>query len=110
MSDSQGPKSTSIPSWQRQEPSSLPTQPDNTPPPQEQTEQEQSPEPRTSLIDQASEFLKDESIRDAPIERKKLFLESKGLTEAEINNLLEIQHTPEAAVVEDRGMERTEAT
>lgn len=106
MSDSDGPKSNGIPSWQRQEPSNVPEQPANTPP-REQAEQ-QPPEPRASLIEQASQFLQEDSIRDAPIERKKLFLESKGLTETEIDDLLEIQHAPEAAVMEDYGIERRE--
>lgn len=105
MSDSQGPKAKGKPSWQQQEPSSLPEHPDNTPA-SEQTEQEQRSEPRASLIENASEFLKDESIRDAPIERKRIFLESKGLTEPEIDNLLEMQHPHEAAAMEDDGIER----
>ena len=107
MSDPSEPKSKDHPSRQRQEPSNQPKHPDNTPPP-EQAEQEQPLEPRASLIDNASEFLKDDSIQDAPIERKKLFLESKGLTEAETDKLLETQHTREAAVTEDHGIERRE--
>lgn len=82
----------------------MPEHPDNTPA-NEQTEQEQQSEPRASLIENASEFLQDESIRDAPIERKKLFLESKGLTKPEIDSLLEIQEAP---VTEDHGIERQE--
>ena len=108
MSDSEGPKSKGIPSWQRKEPSSLPEQPDNAP--TQKPAEEQPPEPRASLIEKASKFLEEDSIRDAPIERKKLFLESKGLTETEIDDLLEIQHTPEAAVMEDYGIERQEAS
>ncbi|CAF9935800.1 MAG: hypothetical protein ALECFALPRED_006558 [Alectoria fallacina] len=108
MSDSEGPKSNGIPSWQRQEPSNLPPQPDNAPP-KEQAEQ-QPPEPRASLIERACQFLQEDSIRNAPIERKKLFLESKGLTETEIDDLLEIEHAPEAAVMEDYGIERREAS
>lgn len=104
MGDSQGPKAKGRPPWQQQESSSLPEDTDNTPA-NEQTEQEQLSEPRASLIENASEFLKDDSIRDAPIERKKVFLESKGLTKAEIDSLLEIQ---EATVTEDHGIERQE--
>ena len=95
MSDFEGPKPKSIPSWQRQG--------------EEPTEQE-SLEPRTSLLEKASKFLEEDSIRDAPIERKKLYLESKGLSESEINDLLEIQQTPEAAVMEDYGIEQQEAS
>lgn len=97
-----------IPSWQRQEPSSLPERPDNSP--TQEPAEEQPLEPRGSLIEKATKFLEEDSIHDAPIERKKLFLESKGLTEIEIDNLLEIQHTPEAAVMEDYGIERQEAS
>ena len=104
MSDSEDPKSKDIPSWQQQGPSSVPAQPDSAPR-QERAEQ-QPPESRASLIEKASKFLEDDSIRDAPIERKKLFLGSKGLTEPEIDELLEIQHTPEAAVMEDDGITR----
>ena len=93
MSDSQGPKPNGIPSWQRQDPSSPSNQPDAIPP-QEQAEPEQAPESRASLIQTASDFLKDESIRDAPTEEKKLFLESKGLSKAEIDDLLGIELAP----------------
>ncbi|KAL9132566.1 MAG: hypothetical protein Q9175_006258 [Cornicularia normoerica] len=104
MSDPEGPNPKGTPSWQRQEPSNLPKQSDQIPP---QEPAKQGPhEPKASLIEKASKFLEADSIRDAPIERKKLFLESKGLTQPEIDALLEIQHTPEAAVMEDYGTER----
>lgn len=109
MSGSEDPKSKGIPSWQRQEPSSSPNQPNNNTTAGEPTKQA-SHEPRASLIEKASKFLEDDSIRDAPIERKKLYLETKGLRESEINELLEIQQTPEAAVMEDYGIERQEAS
>ncbi len=108
MSDSQGPKSKSIPSWQREKSSSSPERPDS-PPTQEQAEQK-PPESRASLIEKASKFLEDDSICNAPIERKKLYLESKGLTETEIDDLLEIQRTPEAAIMEDYVIAREEAS
>ena len=108
MSDSEGPKSRGIPSWQRQEPLDLPERPDNIP--TQETAEEQPPEPRASLIEKATKFLEEDFIRDAPIERKKVFLESKGLTEIEIDDLLEIQHSPEAAVMEDYGIERQQTS
>ena len=108
MGDSDGPKPKTIPTWQHQEVSRAPEQPAN-PPPQEPA-QKNPPEPRASLIESASKFLEDDSIRDAPIERRKQFLESKGLTGAEIDELLEIQPTPEAAVVEDYGAEQEEVS
>ncbi|KAM0801510.1 peroxisomal membrane anchor protein conserved region-domain-containing protein [Usnea florida] len=108
MGDNDGPKPKVIPTWQRQESSKVPEQLANTPP--QESVQHQHPESRASLIESASKFLEDESIRNAPIERKKLFLESKGLTAAEIDELLEIQHTPEAAVVEDNGPQQEEVS
>ena len=108
MSDFDGPKPKAIPTWQRQEASRVPDQPANTPP--QEHAQHQPPESRASLIESASKFLEDDSIRNAPIERKKLFLESKGLTAAEIDELLEIQHTSEAAVMEDNEAEQEDAS
>ncbi len=108
MSDSEGPKTKATPSWQRQEPSSTPKQTDDTPP-QNPAEQD-SPEPRAPLIDSASKFLEDDAIRDAPIERKKLFLESKGLTEAQVDDLLEFRQPPKAATEDDNGLEPHEAS
>lgn len=83
----------------------MPKQPDNT-----EAAEPETPEPRDSLIEKASRFLQEDPIRDAPIERKKLFLESKGLTETEIDTLLEFRHTPEVAVMEDYGIERPDAS
>ena len=45
---------------------------------------------RHSLLDQASQFLLHDDIRDAPRERKVTFLESKGLRPAEIDELLDV--------------------
>lgn len=70
-------KSPSIPSWQQR--------PENSPAEQSSSDEYAS---RQNLIDQASRFLEDDSIRDAPTARKVSFLESKGLTSEEIENLL----------------------
>ncbi|RAL17803.1 peroxisomal membrane protein PEX14 [Aspergillus homomorphus CBS 101889] len=43
---------------------------------------------RPALLDQAAKFLQDDSIRDAPMDRKRVFLESKGLRDDEIDLLL----------------------
>ncbi|PYH44847.1 peroxisomal membrane protein PEX14 [Aspergillus saccharolyticus JOP 1030-1] len=43
---------------------------------------------RSELLDQAAKFLEDDSIREAPIEQKRTFLESKGLSSDEIDVLL----------------------
>ena len=109
MSDSEGPKSKGIPPWQRLEPSSLPEQPDGTPTPE--PAEPDSAEPKTSLIGKASQFLQEDSIRDAPIERKKLFLESKGLSNIESDELLEIRPATEAAAATGGyGKERPDAS
>jgi hypothetical protein len=42
----------------------------------------------TDLLEQASRFLEDPSIRDAPRERKVAFLESKGVKHEEVESLL----------------------
>ncbi|EEH11507.1 peroxin 14/17 [Histoplasma capsulatum G186AR] len=51
---------------------------------------------RETLIEQASVFLEDESIRDAPADKKIAFLESKGLENADIQKLLRVPRSPEA--------------
>ena len=106
MSDSEGSKSKRIPSWQLEKP---PESPENTPP-QISGERSGNDEARQSLLKSAAKFLEDKDIRDAPVERKKSFLDSKGLTEDEIQSLLQNydqeQHTPEAEVMEDYGIEK----
>ncbi|KAI1923951.1 hypothetical protein LOZ66_004263 [Ophidiomyces ophidiicola] len=47
-----------------------------------------SPPDEATLLDQASRFLQDESIRDAPTDKKIAFLESKGLKKEIIQKLL----------------------
>lgn len=88
-------KSPSIPSWQQQSGS----------PPSNQSPSSQSPSSddapastsRQDLLDQGSKFLEDESIRDASTDRKVSFLESKGLTSDEIQQLLGVSRNPEAS-------------
>ncbi|KAL4870124.1 peroxisomal membrane anchor protein conserved region-domain-containing protein [Aspergillus spectabilis] len=86
MSDSDSKRS--IPSWQQQH--SAPS-----PPPTDDKDAVNDAD-RSTLIQQASEFLKDDSIRDAPTNRKISFLESKGLTSSEIDSLLGVSRNPEA--------------
>ncbi|KAL9126701.1 MAG: hypothetical protein Q9217_004281 [Psora testacea] len=43
---------------------------------------------RASLLEKASKFLKDPDIRDAPSEKKQSFLQSKGLSHSETEQLL----------------------
>lgn len=94
MGDSNSKNSSStasIPSWQLGESSDAPaiTADDD----QDQTNnssQTESPPARISLVEQASKFLEDKSIKDAPVELKIKFLESKGLDHNQIANLLGI--------------------
>jgi hypothetical protein len=48
---------------------------------------------RASLLESASKFLRHKDFLDAPIERKTAFLEEKGLTREEINDILQTQNT-----------------
>ena len=89
-------KPLSIPSWQ---------QPNNTaaessasaPPSQSSDDNTTTPTtPRPALLEQATKFLEDESIRDASTDRKVAFLETKGLRKDEIDSLLGISRNDEA--------------
>ncbi|KAJ9645918.1 hypothetical protein H2199_002961 [Coniosporium tulheliwenetii] len=98
-----------IPAWQQaQTPSninssSLGTQQSPPPPPPppaqppstvleapgaEESTESSSTQEQPSLIEQASKFLEDPSIKDAPRERKVAFLQSKGLSSDDIQTLL----------------------
>ncbi|PYH32626.1 uncharacterized protein BO87DRAFT_378116 [Aspergillus neoniger CBS 115656] len=92
MADSK-PKPSSIPSWQQPNNASNPDN-DNSESTSSPTSDDTS---RSALIEQAAKFLEDESIRDAPTDRKVTFLQSKGLREDEINTLLGISSTPKAS-------------
>ncbi|PYH77947.1 hypothetical protein BO82DRAFT_318372, partial [Aspergillus uvarum CBS 121591] len=81
------PKS-SIPEWQKSNASSENSNTDTTTNPSADNDTEDRP----ALLDQAAKFLQDDSIRDAPIDRKRTFLESKGLRNDEIDLLL--SHSP----------------
>ncbi|KAL4803540.1 peroxisomal membrane anchor protein conserved region-domain-containing protein [Aspergillus unguis] len=78
----------SIPAWQQQH-SASPSTSDG--------DDTASQVDRTTLLEQASKFLQDDSIRDAPTDRKVSFLESKGLTSTEIDSLLGVSRNPEAS-------------
>jgi hypothetical protein len=49
---------------------------------------DQNPSEDTDLLEQASLFLEDPAIRDAPREKKAAFLESKGVRDKDIESLL----------------------
>ncbi|EAU38021.1 conserved hypothetical protein [Aspergillus terreus NIH2624] len=88
MSDSK-PK-PSIPQWQQQQQQQPPSATSSTSPSSDDTSS------RATLVEQASKFLQDDSIRDAPLDRKISFLESKGLRNDEIEGLLGVARNPEA--------------
>ena len=108
MSGSNGTKRRGIPSWQTEDSASSHTS-RNAPESDADAEQDLKPE---TLRQQAAKFLEDEDVRTASIERKKAFLGSKGLTEEEVQDLLQDQgqlqkqHAPEAEVMEDYGIEK----
>ncbi|KAJ5164473.1 uncharacterized protein N7500_006303 [Penicillium coprophilum] len=103
-------KPTSIPSWQRpnkaaeESPSSTS---DDAPATTDSTS-------RQALRDQALKFLEDVSIRDAPTDRKVSFLESKGLSSDDIEQVLGVSRNAEASSsstpVEDKPQEETPST
>ncbi|KAL2825145.1 peroxisomal membrane anchor protein conserved region-domain-containing protein [Aspergillus cavernicola] len=85
MSDSDS--KSSIPQWQRL---------NSTPSPTSDDKEAGKDTDRSVLLEQASSFLQDDSIRNASTDRKITFLESKGLTSPEIDNLLGVSRNPEA--------------
>lgn len=103
-------KSASIPSWQTAnktaEESPSPTS-DDAPATTASTS-------RQALLDQASKFLEDESVRDAPTERKVSFLESKGLSSDDIEQVLGVSRNAEpsssSTTAEDKTQEETPST
>ncbi len=89
MSDPSEAKKASVPQWQQQwqEPGSSDSV--NGGPTVSEASQNTDPPPsRASLVEQASRFLQEDGIKDAPTERKVAFLESKGLTQEEIHKLV----------------------
>ncbi|KAL3474971.1 peroxisomal membrane anchor protein conserved region-domain-containing protein, partial [Aspergillus californicus] len=88
MSESESKRS--IPEWQQRNSTPSPT---SEPP--DSTEAGKDTD-RSALLEQASTFLQDESIRDASTDRKISFLESKGLTSPEIDSLLGVSRNTEA--------------
>ncbi|MCJ1447027.1 MAG: hypothetical protein MMC23_007535 [Stictis urceolatum] len=92
MSD---PKDRSIPQWQRQGPgdaSQVALKEADKVEPAPATEAQA----RAPLLEQAKEFLQHDEIRDAPTDRKISFLEGKGLSNDEIQQLLGLSRNTEA--------------
>lgn len=103
MSDDSS-KPTSTPTWQQSnKPADELTSPssDNAP--------ATTSTPRQSLLEQAAKFLEDESIRDAPQDRKISFLESKGLNSEDIQQVLGVSGSAEANSTTDKAKETESA-
>ena len=110
MSGSDDTKVGSIPSWQCRDSSSEPPDPpglvqeDPSSPTSPFSKEDPQRDPqsdfhasRASLLNQAAKFLQEDDIRGAAIERKKAFLESKGLSNLEIEELLAISPSEDAS-------------
>ncbi|KAI4158588.1 MAG: hypothetical protein LQ342_007286 [Letrouitia transgressa] len=100
MGDPQDKKSKNILSWQREESSPQPTSSEERfAPSTSSSDETQSSLPRAALIDQATKFLDEDDVKTAPTERKIRFLQTKGLTEEEIYQLLNLSaddnHSPD---------------
>lgn len=88
------PKPLSIPSWQQ--PNNTAAESSASAPPSQSSDDNTPTTPRPALLEQATKFLEDESIRDASTGRKVAFLETKGLRKDEIDSLLGIPRNDEA--------------
>ncbi|KAL8733779.1 MAG: hypothetical protein Q9181_003461, partial [Wetmoreana brouardii] len=107
MSDPPKPKKASVPDWQQEEAPALPETSDQD---SESPEKHADPlPPRTALLQQASKFLNEDEIKDAPAERKVAFLQSKGLTEEETHRLLEQPSNVADVGVKGAELEHSEA-
>lgn len=92
MSDAEDDKKAgSAPSWQ--------AKPADTQSPATSTESQDDPE---TVLAQAKKFLEDESIKDAPTDKKLAFLESKGVKSEDIQSLLGVQRNAEASSTQVR--------
>ena len=97
MSD-RTPKSPAVPLWEQKSGAASDDQsPFSSPSPSPSCDNTPVPASRQDLIDQASRFLEDESIRDSSMDCKVSFLESKGLNTEEIQQLLGISRNSEAS-------------
>lgn len=88
MSDSSEPKQASIPQWQQQKNAESSESVDGESAVPEASTTTDPPPSRAALVEQASRFLQEDEIKEAPTERKRSFLETKGLTQDEIHKLL----------------------
>ncbi|KAL9632833.1 MAG: hypothetical protein Q9164_005066 [Protoblastenia rupestris] len=84
MAESAGPKAKKIPSWQEDISPAKSSSSTNS----SESLTSSPVEAKKSLLEKASRFLEDDEIRDAPMEKKHRFLESKGLSPSDIELLL----------------------
>ena len=90
MSNQEKLRAKSIPDWQREKLSDASQNSQETFPNGSHEQMEDDPGSRAVLIEQASRFLEDPVTKPATMERKIQFLESKGLTNHEIFEMLGI--------------------
>ena len=98
MGDAEKAKPKGIPSWQLQEDTDTTGAAEQAS--SHESEEGSLPSNRATLIEKADKFLEEDDVRDAPIERKQYFLKLKGLTDDEIEDLLQRQQTTEGEIAE----------
>ncbi|KAL9622343.1 MAG: hypothetical protein Q9160_003354 [Pyrenula sp. 1 TL-2023] len=81
-------KTASIPAWQRASTENEPPVPSANDGTKSSGEESAAQQPREALLKQARQFLEDPSISQASTEKKTSFLETKGLQQDEIQELL----------------------
>lgn len=92
MSDSATKSKAGVPSWQRQAPAQEESKKED------KVETESTEEPsRTGLIESAKKFLEEDEVKNATTDKKIAFLESKGLKNEEIEQLLGVARNVEAS-------------
>ncbi|KAH6682781.1 peroxisomal membrane anchor protein conserved region-domain-containing protein [Halenospora varia] len=88
MSDSDEEKKGGVPSWQLKKDESAVEMTKESP---------AEPESRATILEQAKKFLEEDEVKDATTDKKVAFLESKGLSGEEIQQLLGVSRNPEAS-------------
>ncbi|OAP55937.1 hypothetical protein AYL99_10089 [Fonsecaea erecta] len=102
MVDQGSRKTPSIPLWQQQySPEAKSERPTSDDQPPEHSTAPSTPASEVPLFEQAQKSLEDESIRDAPRERKIAFLRNKGLSAEEIEKLLGPEHSDAPPATDD---------
>ena len=108
MGDPEKAKPKGIPSWQLQENTDISNATEQAS--SREAEEGSTPSDRATLVEKAANFLEEDGVRDAPIQRKQYFLKLKGLTDEEIEELLQRQHTTEGEIAEGYEEEQQQAS